>query len=72
MPLLSSVRLFFYNKDVFKKAGIDAPPKTWDEVKADAQKIKDSRRASCPLGLPLGAEEAQAEFYIWAMNNGGG
>lgn len=25
-----------------------------------------------PLGLPLGAEEAQAEFSIWAMNNGGG
>jgi ABC-type glycerol-3-phosphate transport system substrate-binding protein len=73
MPLLSSVRLFFYNKDVFKKAGIDAPPKTWDEVKTDAQKIKDKGgKGIFPLGLPLGAEEAQGEFFMWAMNNGGG
>ena len=72
MPLLSSVRLFFYNKDVFKKAGIDAPPKTWDEVKTDAQKIKSKAKGVFPLGLPLGAEESQAEFFMWAMNNGGG
>jgi multiple sugar transport system substrate-binding protein len=72
MPLLSSVRLFFYNKDVFSKAGIDAPPKTWDDVQADAQKIKSKVKGVFPLGLPLGAEEAQAEFFMWAMNNGGG
>ncbi|GAA0356471.1 extracellular solute-binding protein [Actinoallomurus spadix] len=72
VPLLSSVRLFFYNKDVFKKAGIDTPPKTWDDVKADAQKIKDKVKGVFPLGLPLGAEESQAEFFMWAMNNGGG
>jgi multiple sugar transport system substrate-binding protein len=72
MPLLSSVRLFFYNKDVFKKAGIDAPPKTWADVKADAQKIKSKDKGVFPLGLPLGAEESQAEFFMWAMNNGGG
>jgi multiple sugar transport system substrate-binding protein len=71
--LLSSVRLFFYNKDIFKKAGISSPPKTWDEVKTDAQKIKDKAgKGVFPLGLPLGAEEAQAEFFMWAMNNGGG
>ena len=72
MPLLSSVRLFFYNKDVFKKAGITTPPTTWDDVQADAQKIKDKVKGVFPLGLPLGAEESQAEFFMWAMNNGGG
>jgi ABC-type glycerol-3-phosphate transport system substrate-binding protein len=72
MPLLSSVRLFFYNKDVFSKAGITTPPKTWDDVKADAQKIKTKDKGVFPLGLPLGAEESQAEFFMWAMNNGGG
>jgi multiple sugar transport system substrate-binding protein len=72
VPLLSSVRLFFYNKDVFQKAGITSPPKTWDDVKADAQKIKDKDKGVFPLGLPLGAEESQAEFFMWAMNNGGG
>ncbi|WP_433181175.1 extracellular solute-binding protein [Actinoallomurus sp. CA-150999] len=71
-PLLSSVRLFFYNKDVFQKAGITTPPKTWADVQSDAQKIKDKVKGVFPLGLPLGAEESQAEFFMWAMNNGGG
>ena len=39
MPDLSSARAFFYNKAIFKKAGIAAPPKTWDEFAADAKKI---------------------------------
>ncbi|MEV0399831.1 extracellular solute-binding protein [Actinoallomurus sp. NPDC050550] len=72
VPLLSSVRLFFYNKDVFAKAGITTPPKTWADVQSDAQKIKDKVKGVFPLGLPLGAEESQAEFFMWAMNNGGG
>lgn len=29
----------FYNKKLFKQAGIDGPPKTWDELKADAEKL---------------------------------
>ncbi|MQY06881.1 extracellular solute-binding protein [Actinomadura macrotermitis] len=70
LPFISSARLLFYNKDLFKKAGITDAPKTWDEVKADAQKIKGS--GAIGYGLPLGPEEAQAEFYSWAMNNGGG
>ncbi|MFD8216799.1 extracellular solute-binding protein [Streptomyces sp. NPDC059697] len=70
LPFISSARLFFYNKDIFKKAGISRPPSTWAEVEADAKKIK--RAGYIGLGLPLGAEEAQAEFQIWAMNNGGG
>ncbi|CAM5250412.1 hypothetical protein SALBM311S_05065 [Streptomyces alboniger] len=43
---------------------------TWAEVEADAKKIKQAGYIG--LGLPLGPEEAQAEFQIWAMNNGGG
>jgi sn-glycerol 3-phosphate transport system substrate-binding protein len=43
MPFNSSTPVFFYNKDAFKKAGLDPnkPPKTWDEVEADAIKLKD-------------------------------
>lgn len=29
----------FYNKDLFKSAGITEPPKAWDELKSDAQKL---------------------------------
>ncbi len=40
LPFNSSTPVFFYNKDVFKKAGIAAPPKTWPEVQEAAQKAK--------------------------------
>jgi len=42
-PFNSSTTVFYYNKDAFKKAGLDPskPPKTWPELFADAKKLKD-------------------------------
>ncbi|KAA0088168.1 sn-glycerol-3-phosphate ABC transporter substrate-binding protein UgpB [Paraburkholderia sp. T12-10] len=42
MPFNSSTPVLYYNKEAFKKAGLDPnqPPKTWDEVRADAEKLK--------------------------------
>jgi sn-glycerol 3-phosphate transport system substrate-binding protein len=42
MPFNSSTPVLYYNKDAFKKAGIDPthPPKTWDELAADSKKLK--------------------------------
>ncbi|MFC0862141.1 extracellular solute-binding protein [Sphaerimonospora cavernae] len=71
IPFVSSARALFYNKDLFEKAGIAEPPKTWDELKADAEKLKDAG-VSQPFGLPLGQEEAQGESFLWFMGNGGG
>lgn len=44
MPFNSSTPVLYYNKDAFKKAGLDPnqPPKTWDEVRVDAEKLKAS------------------------------
>lgn len=44
MPFNSSTPVLYYNKEAFKKAGLDpnVPPKTWDEVRADAKKLKAS------------------------------
>jgi sn-glycerol 3-phosphate transport system substrate-binding protein len=39
-PFNSSTPVFFYNKDVFKKAGIVTPPRTWREVQEAAIKAK--------------------------------
>jgi multiple sugar transport system substrate-binding protein len=71
MPDLSSARALFYNKDLFAKAGIAGPPKTWDEFTADAQKITALGDGTVGYAMPLGPEEAQAEFSIWMFNNGG-
>lgn len=70
-PILSSARAFFYNKDLFTKAGLSAPPRTWDELVQDARKIQALGKGTIGYALPLGPEEAQAEWSIWMWNNGG-
>ena len=30
---------FYYNKNLFKEAGIAAPPKTWNQLQADSTQI---------------------------------
>ncbi|MCF3119222.1 MULTISPECIES: extracellular solute-binding protein [Streptomyces] len=72
IPWVSSSRVMFYNKDVFKKAGIKSPPKNWDELAAAAKKIKDKKAAETPYALPLGPEETQGESMMWELGNGGG
>ena len=48
-PYNSSSPITYYNKDIFKKAGLDpnTPPKTWDDVWSMAKKIKESGAADC-------------------------
>jgi sn-glycerol 3-phosphate transport system substrate-binding protein len=49
LPFNSSTTVFYYNKDAFKKAGMDpnVAPKTWPQVQAAAQKIRDSNATAC-------------------------
>ncbi|MFD9124198.1 extracellular solute-binding protein [Kitasatospora sp. NPDC059571] len=72
IPFVSSARAFFYNKAVFRRAGISQPPATWDELRGDALLIKAKAPGTIPYALPLGPEEAQAETMIWELGNDGG
>ena len=38
-PMYSDSLALYYNKDMFKKAGIENPPATWTEFKDDSRKI---------------------------------
>lgn len=69
-PDVSSARALFYNKTLFRQAGIASPPKTWDEFEADAKKVQALGNGAIGYAMPLGKEEAQAEYSIWAFNNG--
>ena len=40
VPQVTDTLALLYNKDLFAKAGIASPPKTWDELKADGLAIK--------------------------------
>src|SRR3984893_15085449 len=52
-PFNSSTAITYWNKDAFKKAGLDPekPPKTWPETLAAARKL---RAAGTPCGLTAG------------------
>jgi sn-glycerol 3-phosphate transport system substrate-binding protein len=39
MPFNSSTPVLWYNRDAFKKAGISAPPKTWQDMKTASEKL---------------------------------
>jgi sn-glycerol 3-phosphate transport system substrate-binding protein len=49
MPFNSSTAIMFYNKDAFKKAGLDPakPPQTWPELIEAAKKIRAANAAPC-------------------------
>jgi sn-glycerol 3-phosphate transport system substrate-binding protein len=48
MAFNSSTPILFYNKDLFKKAGLpDKAPATWDEVEAMAKKLVASGATKC-------------------------
>ncbi|MGF9693622.1 sn-glycerol-3-phosphate ABC transporter substrate-binding protein UgpB [Rhizobium sp. 0TCS1.26] len=49
LPFNSSTPIMYYNKDVFKKAGLDpeVAPKTWKEVEDFSKKIVSSGAAKC-------------------------
>jgi sn-glycerol 3-phosphate transport system substrate-binding protein len=51
MPFNSSTPIFYYNKNVFEKAGLDpnTPPKTWGEVEEFSKKILESKAAPCGI-----------------------
>jgi multiple sugar transport system substrate-binding protein len=70
-PILASARAFFYNRDLLAKAGVAAPPRTWDEFVQAARRVQALGGGTIGYALPLGPEEAQAEWSIWMWNNGG-
>ena len=60
MPWILDTKYLFYNKDILAKAGIAAPPKTWEELNQQAQIIKDKGL----LDTPIAWSWAQAEAVI--------
>jgi raffinose/stachyose/melibiose transport system substrate-binding protein len=53
---------FWYNKDLFAQAGIDAPPATWSEFLEDVQKLKDA--GITPIAL--GGGDKWPGMHMWA------
>ena len=60
MPFDSYAGLLYYNKSLLKKAGFDAPPKTWDALKnVYAPKIMAADKGVYPYALQSAKGETQ-------------
>jgi multiple sugar transport system substrate-binding protein len=69
LPIDGESTGLFYRTDLFKAAGIDKPPTTWDEFEADAQKLTNP--AAKQYGYILFAPESAYYWYPWLWQNGG-
>ncbi len=66
LPLNSSTTVLHYNKDAFKRAGIDPnkPPKTWPELVTAAAKLKASGE-KCPFSTSWISWTQLESFSTW-------
>ena len=59
LPIAASARAMYYNTDMLGKAGVTAPPGTWDEVADAAKKIK----AAGGMGFGLQGKGIETDVY---------
>ncbi|PWG66993.1 ABC transporter substrate-binding protein [Bifidobacterium callitrichidarum] len=62
LPMDSGPDAFFYNKEVFEKAGVDSIPQTWDDFYEVAKKV----RAQGSYLAADAANPAIMEVWLWA------
>jgi multiple sugar transport system substrate-binding protein len=73
VPKATNTIALYYNKDMFKAAGLDPskPPQTWDELLADAKKLTDPSKNVYGLTFSAKAnEEGTFQFLPWAQMGG--
>ncbi|TVX97370.1 extracellular solute-binding protein [Cohnella terricola] len=70
IPYVATTRNLYYNKELFRKAHIDAPPQTWSELKEAARKIKATGLAS-GFGVDLTDNETHAYLSYVFFGSGG-
>ncbi|MGB9780680.1 ABC transporter substrate-binding protein [Caldanaerobacter sp.] len=60
LPKDYNTLVLFYNKDMFKEAGINEPPKTWEELRETAKKLTKNG----VKGIVLSADLARFDAFI--------
>jgi multiple sugar transport system substrate-binding protein len=69
LPMGGETTGLFYRTDLFEKAGIDGPPKTWEEFETAAAALTDE--AAGTYGYELFAPESAYYWYPWLYQAGG-
>jgi multiple sugar transport system substrate-binding protein len=71
VPLITEQEVLYYRKDLLKKAGISEPPKTLDELKADAQKVAAANPGVAGFVARTGKSAAVTQFSSFLYSFGG-
>lgn len=64
LPYYADTWAFMYNAEILKKAGFNAPPRTWDELSHQAQVIQKKGLSDHPLIL-LFAQTDPGSIEVW-------
>jgi raffinose/stachyose/melibiose transport system substrate-binding protein len=72
VPFVGVVQGVYYNKALFRRYGITAAPKTWDEFMDDLKKIKTKDSTMIPIANALNQSEDSEMFMSIAANFLGG
>ncbi len=73
VPWLAGTRLLFYNRDLFRRSGLDPdrPPRTWEELFRSAKKIHAPHKGLYGFSLFVGEPYSPwQEFLPFAWGNG--
>lgn len=71
VPLITEQEVLYYRKDLLQKAGIANPPKTLDELKADAEKIEAANPGVAGFVARTGKSAAVTQFSSFLYSFGG-
>ncbi|MGN9783181.1 ABC transporter substrate-binding protein [Nonomuraea sp. ZG12] len=71
IPIITEQEVLYYRKDLLEKAGLDAPPKTLDELKAAAAKIKEAEPGVAGFVARTGKSAAVTQFSSFLYSFGG-
>ena len=69
MPHYLGIRALLVHQDMLKAAGVTAPPKTWDELIAVAQKIKQ-KTGKFGFGIAGTGVRSPQELMMYLAQNG--
>jgi multiple sugar transport system substrate-binding protein len=72
MPWILDTKYLFYNREMLEKAGISAPPKTWEELADQAKTIKDKGIVEYPVVWSWAQAEAVICDYTTLLSAFGG
>jgi multiple sugar transport system substrate-binding protein len=68
LPQYLGIRALLYHENMLKKAGIDTPPKTWDELLASASKIKEANGKEA-FGIAAAGVRSPQELIAFLASN---